>query len=127
MSRKEKKDLSWAAGDFNKAVVIRELAVNQFRWRDREGRFHRVEEMETRHLFYVLRMIWNHCAPSDGKLLPYKKYLFTPFYTAVYMRQAVIEIYRELSGRTNLTASWKRELEFIANYVKELREWKKLT
>jgi len=70
-----------------------------FQWRDRNGDFHDVAKMETRHLFYTVRMIWNHTVPDFLKLRPYIEYTFNPFYTPEYMYNAVEAILNELASR----------------------------
>lgn len=86
-------------------------------WRDRQGQFHRPQDMATRHLFYTLRMIWNHSMPLPARLLPYKSYEFTQFYTNSYMQTAVGRLTRELATRRDITPSWKRDLEHMINWL----------
>lgn len=91
---------------------------NGWRWKDQADNYHSPKNMETRHLFYTLRMIWNHTMGT--KIEPYKKYRFGRFYTPDYMRKAVIAIGQELMKRDNLQPKWKAELEFMAsNFTKE--------
>jgi predicted site-specific integrase-resolvase len=85
-----------------------------FRWRDREGNHYLPSSMRTRHLFYVLRMIWNHSVPEPMRILPYRHYRFGKFYTAEYMKRAVLAIGRELLNRDDLTAEQWSTLERMA-------------
>ena len=72
-----------------------------FMWRDRHRNYHHPTQMETHHLFYTLRMIWNHSAPSRMKIRPYRKYRFSFFYSNEYMLQAVKHLLKELNSRSN--------------------------
>lgn len=89
----------------------------QFIWRDKDGFGHLISNMETRHLFYVLRMVWNHSAPENLKIEPYQRYNFGSHYTASYMKDAVLNISNELQTRKDLTPYFGDCLTFMArNY-----------
>ena len=92
------------------------MKENDFRWRDQSGIFHDPRLMETRHLFYVLRMIWNHTMPEDMKVTPYVKHEFTDFYSVPYLANAVKVIGKELLTRTDITPQWKKQLEFMESH-----------
>ena len=89
----------------------------KFEWKDRNNNFYYVEDMATRHLFYTLRMIWNHVMPKEARLLPYKMYKFGEFYTEVYLIDAIINIYYELIKRPDIMPAWRADLEHMYNYV----------
>jgi hypothetical protein len=86
------------------------------KWRDRKGSFHDISSMETRHLFYTVRMIWNHTSPSDLQLKPFKKYSFSKFYTQEYFAKMVKAMLIELSKRNDLTWIWVNELNFMIGH-----------
>lgn len=89
-----------------------------FKWRDRHGVFHSVSDMETRHLFYTLRMIWNHTVAESMQLQPYKKYAFGAFYSPDYMQRAIKHIGQELFTR-DIPADFAMQLrQMAANYYK---------
>lgn len=87
------------------------LTLRAFRWRDARGRFHSPARMATRHLFYTLRMIWNHTMPEHVKLRPYHEYEFSADYTVEYMRDAVFALGAALLSRPDLDPRWQRELD----------------
>ena len=93
-----------------------------FEWRDQKGVFHKVTEMETRHLFFTLRMVWNHSAPDDLKIEPFKRYRFGDFYTPEYIVAAVRSISLELGTREDLTPYFRKNLTFMADNFMGLRE-----
>lgn len=95
------------------------IPANTFEWRDREGNFHKPENMETRHLFYTLRMIWNHSMPEEFRLTPYNSYRFGDFYTDEYMKRAIRNIAAELTKRKDMTASFKAQLKFMASVFEQ--------
>jgi len=89
-----------------------------WRWKDRHDNMHAPRDMETRHLFYTFRMIWNHCAPPKARVgRNIQFYRFSPFYTADYMKQAVQHVWRELKTRRDLTAGQERELAEMMAWV----------
>lgn len=90
--------------------------MNDFRWRDQSGIFHHPNEMETRHLFYTLRMIWNHTMPERVRMTPYRAHEFIDFYTVTYMESAVKAIGSELFTRNDITPQWRKELDFMASH-----------
>ena len=100
-----------------------QFAIANFRWRDRHGNWFNPREMETRHVFYTLRMIWNHSAPEHLKLKPYNRYRFGKPYTTEYMRLAVRALLAELRTRMDLAPLWLEELNFM---LKESSQWNQL-
>jgi hypothetical protein len=93
--------------------------VETFAWRDRTGQWHLVKRMETRHLFYTLRMIWNHTMPASARL-PGNLYSFGPTYTRKYMIDAISAIVPELAQRKDMTPDWTAQLERMKDW---LRTW----
>ncbi|MBU0801381.1 MAG: hypothetical protein KKA05_10340 [Alphaproteobacteria bacterium] len=100
--------------------IFREnLPARPFQWRTSEGLMLKPSSMVTRHLFYTLRMIWNHSVPERcrvGKSI--RLYTFGEFYTADYMRLAVRFIGTELMGRDDLADWQRRELFEIASWLR---------
>lgn len=84
-----------------------------FQWRDQKGIFHSIDRMETRHIFFVLRMIWNHSAPNNMKIFPYKQYRFGDFYSKEYIKKAIKAMLPELASRSDLTSYYKNCLSHI--------------
>lgn len=91
--------------------------IPAFQWRDRQGNFHNPSDMETKHLFFTLRMIWNHCAPEEMKIYPFQKYAFSGFYSIDYMKEAVKILSLELSKREDMTPYFKRCIEKIIGHL----------
>ena len=73
-----------------------------FLWRTRGGAFVTPADMETRHLYFTVRMIWNHSVPDQYKLKPYTRYTFCSFYVSGYMSEAIKNMLVELSTRQDL-------------------------
>lgn len=96
---------------------IASMPAPAFKWRDREGIFHAIDKMETRHLFYTLCMIWNHSMPEEAATHEYKRYSFSAFYTPAYMEQAIKSIMPELFKRKDLQAGQLKTLEGMAAYA----------
>lgn len=91
-----------------------------FQWRDQHGNFHEPRAMSTKHLFFTLRMIWNHSVPEPLQLKPFKHYHFSSYYTTHYMCQAVRALATELSTRKNLAPYWIESLETIRKHLHNL-------
>lgn len=87
-----------------------------FLWRDRHGEHHLPAHMETRHLFYTLRMIWNNTMPASARL-PGNLYSFGPTYTREYMLGAIVAIVPELAARKNMAFEWKRQLQHMIDWI----------
>ena len=98
----------------------------QFLWKDSKDRFHDPKKMRTGHLFFTLRMIWNHSMPEQMKLRPYIEHTFSEYYTAEYTITAINVIGRELLTRQDLLPEWEKDLNFMKNCFHSF-ENKKLT
>jgi hypothetical protein len=95
--------------------------IEGFMWRDRQGTFHKPENMTTQHVFFTLRMIWNHSAPLGMRIKPYKQYNFGSFYTKDYMITAVYALAEELSTRTDLQPYFIKCLNIICGHINPQR------
>ena len=99
----------------------RQQEIARFIWIDRFNEPHNVGQMETRHLFYTVRMIWNHSAPVALRLFPYKRYTFGARYTGSYMRDAVAAMVTELNRRHPIPVEYEQDLRVMCE---NLRAWK---
>lgn len=95
-----------------------------FRWRTNGGEFLYPKDMTTKHLFYTLRMIWNHSMPDEARSENYIKHNFGPFYTQKYIEDAVRYIGKELQTRNDLRNEWKDELAKFTSYFTKMIEVK---
>jgi hypothetical protein len=98
-------------------VIVANDIAKRFMWKDRENGFHFPSSMETRHLFYTLRMIWNHTMPADARITPYQAYSFGPFYTRQYLITAIAELARELASRADLRSDLKPQLQAMLDWL----------
>ncbi len=112
----------------NRQVQKRSTELQKaFRWKDRDHNFHYPKDMATRHLFFTLRMIWNHSVPDQLKILPYTEYHFSPFYTVEYMTEAVRHLATELATRKDLTPYYIKCLQKIQGCINIHNETQLLT
>lgn len=95
--------------------------VDQFKWRDKHGNFHKVEDMETRHLFHVVRMVWDHSMPREWQTRFPNRYRFPEFYSEDYMALAVRLMLPALLHRRDLTPEMMYWLSFIESCLKDKR------
>ena len=98
------------------SVANRSLVAG-WKWKDSKGNFWYPARMETRHLFYTLRMIWNNTMPADAHVgYNIRYYTFGSFYSERYLKEAIVLIYSELAQRKDMRSDWKRELEKMRSY-----------
>lgn len=92
------------------------VPVETFRWRDRAGNLHAPSTMATRHLFFTLRMIWNHTMPASARL-PGNLYTFSSYYKPDYMKDAIRALTAELATREDMQPDWKDQLTFMLEWL----------
>lgn len=97
--------------DTQVAIGLANAIAPAWQWRDRFGNFHDPETMRTSHLFYTLRMIWNHTMPPSARSATYQAYNFGPFYTEAYLKRAIVTLTPILARREDLTPGLRTELE----------------
>lgn len=88
-------------------------APDEFVWRSHDGKRYNISDMATKHLFYSLRMIYNHTvAPVFRVLRPgetMKYYPDVPYWDADYRRRAVDAFVAELAERDDLDEDLARQ------------------
>ena len=87
-----------------------------FRWRDRTGNLHSPATLATEYLFSTLRRIWNYTMPMAARL-PGGTYPFSAYYKTTYLKDAIRAFAAELEGRSNLAPEWRRELNFMLDWL----------
>ena len=73
--------------------------AKDFIWVDQTGISHTLESMTTHHVFYTIKMIWNHVVPPELQLKPFKQYNLGPQFTNKFCRRAVDALLAELKTR----------------------------
>lgn len=104
---------------FNLAFATHFELDEAWKWRSAyERRWMHPSEMQTRHLFFTLRMIWNHSMPKEWEIgYEPRRYKFGPEYHEGYMRQAVAQIGLELTTRDDIEEDWQFELDQMARFL----------
>ena len=74
-----------------------------FLWKTQDGDRHLISDMSTKHLFFTIRMVWNHSRPLEDRIEPYRRYYFSRYYTEKYIQDAVRFMLFELSSRNDMT------------------------
>ena len=92
------------------------VPAETFRWRDRAGNLQAPSTMATRHLFFTLRMIWNHTMPASARL-PGNLYTFSSYYKPAYMKDAIRALTTELATREDMQPDWKDQLTFMIDWL----------
>ncbi len=85
--------------------------VEGFMWRTRGGEALCPSEMETSHLFFTLRMIWNNSMPETALFPVARLYHFGPTYTEKYLKDAIYAIGHGLSTRKDIARLWREQME----------------
>jgi hypothetical protein len=87
----------------------------KYRWLDADGNPHLLANMETSHLYYTLRMVWNHIVPIDVSISPRKEYDFSlnKSYTISYFKLSAKEILCEINQRNNLSNNFRENIRYI--------------
>lgn len=97
------------------------------RWIDAQGRHWLVSEMETRHLFYTLRMIWNNRMPVPVPDNP-KFYRFNPkTHSDEYLSEMLTVIASELFERDDISPWFQSQLDWMKSQLTKKIEKQPLT
>lgn len=86
-------------------------------WRTRHGEHIQPCDMETRHLFFTLRMIWHNTMPRDAWVMDAPRlYTFGPSYTDEYMLEGIRHLTAELAVRKDMSKAWADQLRLMVGY-----------
>lgn len=100
-------------------IPFSQVGQNPFKWKTQKGEFVSIVDMETSHLFYTLRMIWNHSMPKEAQVGDnIRKYQFSSYYTSKYTMQACYYILLELDSRTDLPVNLTFQFNQMKNWFK---------
>ena len=82
------------------------------KWKTSAGSSTELTDMETSHLFYTIRLVWNSFMPRPLSVGTYKAVWFnTELYTSKYLTKLLPALYKELLARDNITDRHKQQLE----------------
>ena len=81
-------------------MITKNESITEFMWLDQYNNYHAPAQMSTHHLFYTIKMLWNHFVPEEMKVRPYKQYHLNPKrFTKEYCMRAVRALVKELMTR----------------------------
>lgn len=84
------------------------------KWVKSDGTVQNLADMDTCHLFYTLRLIWNSMMPRPLSVGTFKSVYFTPrLYTSEYWSKCLPAMFNELHSRTDLPKRYKEQLANI--------------
>jgi hypothetical protein len=92
-----------------------------FHWRTHDGQSLPVDQMETRHLVYSLRMIFNHIAPEHLRVPGGKRWSGIDQWDLSYLKDAVGAMLVETGRRRDLTPEHRGILAAIKAGADSLR------
>lgn len=99
------------------------MTTDNFVWRTGNNQCIPPVAMETKHIFYTLRMIWNHHMPEDAKIRPYKVYAHLgKTYTKEYLQCAIERLSAELATRSDLYPGLQDQLDQMTEYLRKQQE-----
>lgn len=98
-----------------------EFALSQWDlyWVTQEGDDIRIPDMNTHHMFFAIRMIFNHSVPAEHATGPHKRYRLHDHAPAL-RRFILVAMLQELVKRTDLAAWMRDELGHMAHTVDAL-------
>jgi hypothetical protein len=86
-----------------------------FTWITHDGRFLTLDEMDTKHIFYALRMIYNHTVPPVFRVLgegeTMRRWDDVAGWNAGYKANAVAHLTAELERRDDLDKNLRYQFE----------------
>lgn len=100
----------------------KDVSIDNFLWRTAKEGWIKPSMMETRHLFFSLRMVYNNFVPKQYRHPPVRLYYFDrQIYTNKYMKVAIEAFIIELSKRDDLTPYYKKGLQYIRSGIEALQ------
>lgn len=90
-----------------------------FRWQTQDGLRLKPIDMDTRHLYMTVRMLWNHTMPVEFKLGPYHRYQLGDRFTEEYIKLSFRVLMSELVTRPDIEDAW---MHGIAHMVRCLNQ-----
>ena len=97
--------------------------VTGFMWLDQNGGCRAPAQMTTHHLFYSIKMMWNHLVPQEYKIIPYIRYGLNPKrFTEKYCKLAVHELSKELLTREDWWHYYGQMIQ-IHDRMKQMEGW----
>lgn len=97
------------------------LPTTPFVWVTQDGQHMRVDQMRTTHLFYAVRMIWNHTVPEQFRM-PGGIYNGPEKWSVNRRRTAILAMLHELSQRTDLPVALDVQLGIMRDRAAQLTE-----
>lgn len=86
-------------------------------WTTARGKTLRIADMATSHLFYTVRMLWNHHAPVHLQFRPFKRYRLNM--PRQYVLDSMAAMLAELRTRTDLSSDQAHVLNQMTNHFKK--------
>lgn len=94
-----------------------------FVWTTQNGEELEPRQMRTSHVFYALRMIFNHTVPAPWRIPDCKKYNGPGDWPIAYRKQAIFAFVDELTRRWGeLTPGQLAQLQHIADVCRVLNQ-----
>lgn len=88
-----------------------------FRWLSRDGEWSEPRNMDTDHLFFTIRVIWNHTMPYEARTHDFQRRDFGPTHGPEYLVKAIGVMVPELSIRTDLGPRHKLHLRKMVEWL----------
>ncbi len=92
-----------------KALSIRNQLSTAPTWKTQTGQVLNICDMATSHIFYCVRMLWNHHLPTSDRLEPYVKYNLA--WSKEYVIEKLFYLLTELQKRPKEDLNLKQQAE----------------
>jgi hypothetical protein len=103
-----------------------DLSTVEFMWETNDGDQLFLSDMATPHLFYTLRMIYNHSVPPAFRVGDFKRRKNVDQWPIDYRQQAGREIFKELEGRADYEHWMQLEVKDMrtnADFLSSLQQY----
>ncbi len=97
--------------------------VTAGKWRTSEGVVMEYSEMETAHLFFSLRMLFNHTCAEEDRIPNCKEWDKESIrkYGATVLREAVVDLLAELSSRLDIQPWMLGQIQYMRDITAGIR------
>lgn len=103
-------------------VLLNKYPKSNFIWVDAMGGENDIRDMNSSHIYYTIRMIWNHMCNSDLIIDKKIDYDFSEnkIYCDAYFKLGLKKMFEELNKRNNLEEKLLKNFGFIKDNINKI-------
>jgi hypothetical protein len=95
-----------------------EFKYSGYTWMDAYNKRYLLKDMETGHLFYTLKMCWNHMVDEDIQIKPAKDFDFLNAYSNGYLKEGIYKIIKEIGMRKDISDDFSLKINDVIKAIK---------